>query len=506
MSIRKVRKKLQALDAGGPIPIYKTLVTHVSPNPVLVAFIRMAGESRPWGIAFGKANEPESMQVVSVTDPRNPKAVGGMVETFALWLLREFRVAGFSSEPMLKADAPDAGLTQIWLPGASHLAMLHLLQYQYQRSRSAEDKSALSAFGRLSGWLFRQAQLRGNQWAIDASVLLREMYEFPSDDYSNKHLNSQVSWLQPSGTLQDKRELSINASKLSVQTTLTPIIEDEIYQIFEKNGWLGGIAEEEESTSETQVVAALLKQELMARWNILREAHSLALADERVPNGGLRHVLIPDQIKAFCNEFNIPEQKALEGGTSYTPSPSGGQSAFASALEYIDAEEAEAKWLPTLIHDDDELLMEAMLDGEAFAGTVMEVGFTQDGANQASTWVIELTPRSGKYFKRRIGEQLSPLKSPNRTVEVIHFTSHSVEDSGQPQAWRLTIKWDESSKVRVASKEALASDRNWVQSRVWFVPNFSGFNFKSARQSLSKAREGASSWLFSQGAGGELVD
>ena len=57
MTVREITRKLRAWEAGRPLPRYATIHHAVVPesDALLVAFVRMAGESRPWGISWGIA-------------------------------------------------------------------------------------------------------------------------------------------------------------------------------------------------------------------------------------------------------------------------------------------------------------------------------------------------------------------------------------------------------------------------------------------------------------------
>ncbi|MFM2237987.1 MAG: hypothetical protein RL389_334, partial [Actinomycetota bacterium] len=154
MTIRNVRRKLDAFSVGGPLEIYNTRVTRVSGNPIVVAFVRMSAESRPWGIAYGRAHDAEP-NFLTVPDPRGKETVEEMMDTFAKWFLEEVGVENFSKSPLDRAVNNSKGLPQIWFPGSSHVEMLHFLQYQYQVNRNLDtEPSHLGAFGRLAGYLF----------------------------------------------------------------------------------------------------------------------------------------------------------------------------------------------------------------------------------------------------------------------------------------------------------------------------------------------------------------
>ena len=107
MSLRELVRQLNAVKSARPIHRYSTLHMRIDSNPMLVAFVRMAGESRPWAIAHGRLKD-ETPIVLSVPDGRNRIAVSEMCEEFAEDLRKKisaqarFRKSGFLAHDMLR--------------------------------------------------------------------------------------------------------------------------------------------------------------------------------------------------------------------------------------------------------------------------------------------------------------------------------------------------------------------------------------------------------------------
>ena len=122
-SLETVRR-LTAWAAGSAIPRGDVINVHVADDEDLfiVAFLRMGGESRPWGVAFGTIADGPT--VLTVPEGRNRTLVGDMMAEFAPALLAHFRHPSFSEGPAAYSTQP---LRQLWLPGTSHLEMLHFI-------------------------------------------------------------------------------------------------------------------------------------------------------------------------------------------------------------------------------------------------------------------------------------------------------------------------------------------------------------------------------------------
>ena len=488
MTIRNVRRKLDAFSVGGPLEIYSTRVTRVSGNPIIVAFVRMSAESRPWGIAYGRAHDSEPY-FLTVPDPRGKETVEVIMEAFAKWFLEEVGVENFSKSP-LASDKNDANdLPQIWFPGSSHVEMLHFLQYQYQVNRNLDtEPSVLGAFGRLAGYLFRQSRLKGNQMVVDATRLLNEMFEFPADDYSLSHLGSQLAWLKTPGSLNEKRDRAIAASSETISITLSPDLErDELSKLVKELN-RGGNAEDY-SEEQTNKIKAILIPELSRRWRQTVEAHDLAFNDSRKFNGGIGR-FVKSQFDGFCLGFNQPEKIAAEGEDVFTPAANTDYSAFTSAREYLTVTNWEESWLPTLIHEDPSMLRDSLVEGSSFVGTVVETGLALKGSGMVSFWKVKLSPRSGKYYKRRELTRISVYGKPKWKLQVNSF--EKIDGS-----WFLTLHWKEpKSAIKIGeSKIGLQKDPMWAGERLAFVPqlvDFYGINLMA----LKRASQGPSSFLF----------
>ena len=120
MSVREITCKLRAWEAGAPLPRYSTIHHAIVPEDraLLVAFIRMAGESRPWAIAWGHAGQ--TPRVLAVPDGRVRDDVSVMCAEFAEDLLAHLRVHNWTYDPVGEDAGPD-DLRQVWLPNGQHV-------------------------------------------------------------------------------------------------------------------------------------------------------------------------------------------------------------------------------------------------------------------------------------------------------------------------------------------------------------------------------------------------
>src|SRR5262245_47905683 len=188
MTGEQVVRRLKAYAAGKPLPIGEKLRTRIAPDAdiLIVAFVRMGGESSPWGIAFGHPNETPT--ILTIPEARNRDSIADMVAKFATSLLEHVchpKHSGFDTDKETRVP-----LRQVWLANGSHLEMLHCLDYTYTRTKfgSPERIELLNAAGRAAGWLFRESQRVGTQGCLAATDVLREAYEFPAENTRQGHL------------------------------------------------------------------------------------------------------------------------------------------------------------------------------------------------------------------------------------------------------------------------------------------------------------------------------
>ena len=169
MSSREAVRRLQAYRDGKPLPRGETQRVHIvdDANLLIMAFVRMGGESRPWGIAFGTLGK--TPKFLTVPEARNRDLVAEMVVEIGSNLLRNLRQAEHTGTE-LETWQDLAPLKQIWLPNSTHLDMLHHLAFAYCWTKyGGKNRKTLNAIGRACGWLFREAHRPGQTRVVVAT-------------------------------------------------------------------------------------------------------------------------------------------------------------------------------------------------------------------------------------------------------------------------------------------------------------------------------------------------
>src|SRR5271169_1288898 len=203
-------RKLIAFNAGRPLPHGRTLsLPKTSPREILgLAFVRMGGESRPWGIAYGPLSGPP--KILTVAEARDRELVAQMTEEFAPALLAHMGHPTYTKGPDL--------LPRLWLPNASHLEMLHFLAFTYTFAKRGEPKriELLNALGRAANWLFQESTRPGQVSCIDAASALRDAFTFPAEEVRQAHTGYLLAWLETKGGFNTRLHAAAEAEQQAV--------------------------------------------------------------------------------------------------------------------------------------------------------------------------------------------------------------------------------------------------------------------------------------------------
>lgn len=375
-------RRLRAWAEGRPLPLGSTRRVHVAApeDALVVAFLRMGGESRPWGIAWGHPGRPP--RVETVPEARDPARVAGLVGQFAPDLLGHLR-----AEPRLP-------LRQVWLPNPSHLEMLHNLAYTYTYARNSAPQ--LMPLGRACGWLFRDSQRPGAQCVQVATEALRAAWTFPAEDVRQGHLGFLLAWLAP-GTREERAARAAEAERLPVATSLDPNLERERLQPLVEQK-----AERE--------VHAVLAPELTRRFELTCRAMQALLADPRRENRGLQ-ALLQRSADEQRWEYHHLEQRE----DPWLIHPETDRNPAVAASRYLNhaacAEEAAAALLP----DDAELLAEALAAGDGFRGIIVEVRDEGPGRTTRPVWLVE-APKGPLRLREQ--NQVAHTENPKRIARL----------------------------------------------------------------------------------------
>lgn len=400
MKTADVLRRLQAWQRGAPIPVGETLPwPRVEPRDrLIVAFVRMAGEARPWGIAAGAPGEQPT--ILTVAEPRDAGEVARLALAFGKILLPHLPHPEHATEAE-KADlAAVAGRRQLWMPGPTHVEMLHLLDYRFSRSRAREEVDAkeLGKLGRASGWLFRESNRPGQVRVFDATARLREAFAIPAEDVRQQHLGFLLAWIATEGPREARLAAARLAEDESVGVTMAPELDvKELEPLVAR--WNASRADPASSARVAERIQAVLAPELTRRFRLTELAIDLLEGSGRAPNPELSHVLEVAAEEMTYQYWSQEQKAAVPAADPDAPRFFGGHPetdflpTHAAARFFAHAHAAEVT-AAALVHGDPHLVEEAIEGGDALRGTIAAISNEGTKRMVIPVWTV-LTSAAG---------------------------------------------------------------------------------------------------------------
>ena len=412
-----VIRRLHAWHTGRPLPRYSTIhVPIAKPADALVlAFVRMAGESAPWGVAIGQRGAKPD--IFTVPEARNRDLVADMMARLAPTLLVHFRYPAYS-DAVTGPDDPRP-VRQLWLPNDSHLDMLHALNYAYTFTKWGEPARAhlLNALGRLCGWLFREAQRPGQVAVNSAASRLRYAYTFPADDLRQAHLGFLLAWLETDGNRDQRLEAATEAEQDSISITLEPDIErEELAPMVERWDAANRSGDAVVTAAEAARIERVLSRELLHRYRLTQQAIEIISDDARPVNAGVKH-LEREARREYWYQFIHPEQRRENENDEsvFAVSPETDRDPVAAALRYYVHEASEEHRLTVLMQYDNDLQNEIVAEGKGLRGQISLVRNEGHGHKVIPVWVIQFADRP---LHVRPGSKLCVAGLPRRELRI----------------------------------------------------------------------------------------
>ena len=487
MSLRTVSQMLQAWDLGAPVPRYETLHHAVVPpdQAMVVAFVRMAGESRPWGIAWGVAGSKP--RVENVPDGRVRDDVAVLCADFAEDLLAHMRVHNWTYDPIVEGAAPGE-LHQLWLPNGQHLAMLHQLNYTYSQTNfGGANQDILQALGRLSGWMFRDSGRTGHQHVVDASGALSNAFAFPAQPARTAHLGYQLAWLTAPGNRDSRMAAATAAERLSVSPTMDPSVErEELSDLVER--WQTGRREGSPLADAEADIRDVLHEELERRWRLTEEAHQL-LGNGPIPINPGVDALVAQAHNEFWYQHQRIElrQNDPAQGPAFIAHPETDFHGSSAASRYLIHASSDEGYGGHLVHHDPALFREALAEGRALVVEVAHVANLGSGRSTVPVWTVEV---DGEVPNRiRENTRLVPYESRGHQVTVTEV--RVLED-------RIELQLEWTSRKTMALSCGIGAkpvDDAWSGEQVAFVVADAADLTRRRSQRVWAAKAGPGAWL-----------
>jgi len=486
--------RLRAWDAGAPLPRGHTLSwprAHDA-DRLVVAFVRMGGESAPWGVAVGPPDE--APQIFIAAEPRNADEHAAFIAQLGPALLDHLdhprALTAAAREALLHDDAPlraRVRTRQLWMPGPSHVEMLHFLDYRYTLAKKGDPAQLplLRQTGRAAGWLFRESTRPGQVRVLDATARLQEAFTFPVEPVRQAHLGHLLAWLESPGDRDARIDAAERAEQLAVGVTLDPRFERDVLQ---------PLLERYHATRDTlaqHIQAAFLvhnalQPELLRRWKLTVRAMRRLDADPRPSNPQLGPVLdLGASEFAFAwwqgEARGLDESLDDEARRAFVTHPETDRSPARAAQRYFSYLHAWELSQAELVHGDPARIEAAVAAGNGFTGVVKAV---QAPRGAPVTWTVE-APRDAS-LRLRAESTVCLAGFPKRTAKVL-----DLEAEGSLRT--ITLQFPASRSARAADPWP-PGDPRWQGETVTLLESVvSGISLRKARR-VHKV-EGPGTWL-----------
>lgn len=454
----RTTRRLSAWHEGRPLPRGEKVNVHVGDDDEILclSFVRMGGESLPWAVAIGHPHEEP--RLFAVPDPRDRDMVADMMVEAGRIVLEHFGHPGFASDVDEAMSVYE--FRQIWVPGTSHLELLHSIAFAYARTTwQRPDVEVLRALGNLANCLFVEAQRPGQQTVIVASDALTTAFDFPSSPVRHAHLGHLLAWMGREKTRESRHRAATEAEKSSVATTLDPEFErTELESLVER--W--NAPPREQRVAKGRKVARAISDVLGGQ---LRHRHSLTVRaidklrrDPRGPNPGLS-----DLVRIGSDKFGrlwwdqvLRELSDDPEVREYWPGLRGDNSARQAAFSYQQRVAASRQVMHSLVHGDRALQEEELLRGHGVRAKVVAVD------NGGARWTLVHDFPALPDIK--VGGSLAIAGAPKLQVKV---QSVSVED----RTIIVSPSWS-APKYSSGPMAKRASDPTWRGRQLILIEDF----------------------------------
>ncbi len=474
-------RKLLAFNAGKPLGhgTKLRLPKRKAREALVLAFVRMGGESRPWGVALGPPHKAPA--IYTVAEARDRELVGAMLEEVAPIVLKHM------GHPKHAKTKSEPSLPHVWLPNASHVEMLHFLAFTYTFAKRGDPArmKMLNALGRAANWLFQESTRPGQLSCIDASRALRGAFTFPAEDVRQAHAGYLLAWLETKGRLDARLRAATAAEQRAVSTSLDPQVEkaglDALVEAFNEAKRGGNAAKMRKLAGQ---IRQALERELRHRFEVAARAYEVLAADPRTVNPGLEE--LEKAARERHDEYLEIEARLAGGKKAWVKSPETDGHSLVAASQYVTLEADHDRCLNALVHYDEDLQEDLLLVGDGLRGRIVKILDESEGRKTRAIWVIE--EDAERPLRVRLGDGVVQAGHPKRTAVLRDVR----EAARAPRRFELEIVAGIREADGPLGREPL--DARWKGKTVTFLDlNEPGFAFM--KRKMLWDRTGPGTWL-----------
>ncbi len=416
----EIVRKIRSYQKGMPLPRRqkKSIATLPAERTFFLSFVRMGGESLPWGIIWGQLGKKPSFSIVA--DPWDRDSLAETLKHFE----KEFsKLIEHPCNGGVEVNEP----FQIYLPNSSHIEILQNLSLRYMFAKRGEElhRESLNRLGRISNFLFQEYQRPGQQTVHLMTEVLKEHYTFPADNLRMGHLGFLLALLKTEGDLRKRLNVANVAEKRTIGISLSPELEKEKLSelIDELRALRKKKTKEEFKIKNIEFnIKKIIEGELENRFKTLEEAYLYYKNDKREINSGAI-VLLNDSIKSI-NDYFKEEIKVYEGNEerAYFSSPKTDKDDISAAINYNKYIYNEEKSNYCLALDDETIQDELISSGDALYAKIIDKQVLEKKSEKNRKikeifWILECS--NAFPMRLREGGKVTPLFNTKFTGEIV---------------------------------------------------------------------------------------
>jgi hypothetical protein len=320
---------------------------------------------------------------------------------------------------------------------------------------------------------------------VVATQALRQAFTFPTENVRQEHLAYLLAWLATEGDGESRSKAAEAAERHSISTTLDPVLErDPLESLVE--AWRNG--GRRSTTGEAREIAAVLEKELERRLDLVGRAWTVLREDPRRENLVVDE-LVAKSLKRQWYDWGVTEAKFSDGERPFVPAVETDRSPAGAAMGFLRRSAAAEFLKASLLHDDRELLAEAIARGDAFVGQI--VGVVDEGEGRATKPVWTVRDESGGALRLREESQVCVVGLRKREGRI-----RRIYAGGQGE--RLIDVTLTNLKTAIRGEDGVngipPKDSRWIGERLTFASASSG-GIEEAKIKKLWAKDMPGAWL-----------
>lgn len=416
----EIVRKIRSYQLGKPIPRRqkKSIAIIPAERTFFLSFVRMGGESLPWGMIWGQIDKKPESSIVA--DPWDRDSLAESLKNF------EKKFSNLIEHPCNGGSEVDEPF-QIFLPNSSHLEILQNLAMRYMFAKRGDElhRESLNRLGRIANFIFQEYQRPGQQTVHVMTEVLKEHFTFPADNLRMGHLGFLLALLKTEGDLKKRLDAARDAEKKTIGISLSPELEkDHLSELIENLRQL----RKKETKDDLKVESAessikkIIQDELESRYKILEETYLYYKNDKREVNSGAVE-LLKDSIRSI-NYYYKEEIKLFSGDEerAFFPSPKTDKDEISAAINYNKYIFDEEKSNYCLALDDETIQDELISSGDALFAKIIDKKVIEKRSDKNRRikeifWILECS--NAFPMRLREGGNITPIFNTKFTGEIV---------------------------------------------------------------------------------------